>query len=66
MRPRIHAITLAVEDLDRALTFSRDGLGLESTGIFAAEFAGDETTPSGSPARKRLRRGPTWRGQATR
>jgi catechol 2,3-dioxygenase-like lactoylglutathione lyase family enzyme len=50
MQPRIHAITLAVADLERALAFYRDGLGLESTGIFGAEFAGDETNPSGAVA----------------
>jgi len=27
MKPRIHVITLAVADLDRALAFYRDGLG---------------------------------------
>jgi predicted enzyme related to lactoylglutathione lyase len=30
MDPRIHVITLAVNDLDRALEFYRDGLGLDS------------------------------------
>jgi uncharacterized protein len=38
MRPRITAITLGVDDLDRALTFYRDGLGLESQGIVGEEF----------------------------
>ena len=33
MEPRIHVITLAVSDLDRALAFYRDGLGLESPGV---------------------------------
>ena len=28
MQPRIHVITLAVSDLDRALAFYREGLGL--------------------------------------
>jgi catechol 2,3-dioxygenase-like lactoylglutathione lyase family enzyme len=27
MKPRIHVVTLAVADLDRALTFYRDGMG---------------------------------------
>jgi catechol 2,3-dioxygenase-like lactoylglutathione lyase family enzyme len=50
MQPRIHAITLAVDDLERALAFYRDGLGLASTGLVGTEFAGDETTPSGTVA----------------
>ena len=29
MKPRIHVITLAVADLDRALAFYRDGLGFQ-------------------------------------
>lgn len=50
MRPRIHVITLAVGDLDRALTFYRDGLGLESPGVGGTEFVGDDTTPAGAVA----------------
>lgn len=50
MRPRIHVITLAVSDLDRALAFYRDGLGLESAGVIGTEFAGDETNPAGAIA----------------
>lgn len=57
MQPRIHVITLAVADLERALAFYRDGLGLESTGIFGTEFAGDETNPSGTVAMFHLRGG---------
>jgi uncharacterized protein len=38
MEPRIHVITLAVEDLDRALAFYRDGLDLESSGVVGTEF----------------------------
>jgi catechol 2,3-dioxygenase-like lactoylglutathione lyase family enzyme len=41
-------ITLAVSDLNRALAFYRDGLGLESAGVIGDEFAGDETTPAGA------------------
>jgi len=33
MKPRITLITLAVEDLDRALRFYRDGLGLKTAGM---------------------------------
>jgi uncharacterized protein len=50
MQPRIHVITLAVGDLDRALAFYRDGLGLASEGVIGTEFAGDETHPAGAIA----------------
>ena len=48
MKPRIHAITLAVADLDRALSFYRDGLRLRSPGVVGTEFVGDETNASGA------------------
>ena len=38
MRPRVTLITLAVDDLERALRFYRDGLGLPSAGIVGEEF----------------------------
>lgn len=38
MRPRITVITLAVDDLERALRFYRDGLGLATEGIIGKEF----------------------------
>lgn len=38
MQPRITLITLAVDDLQRALHFYRDGLGLPSAGIVGEEF----------------------------
>jgi uncharacterized protein len=50
MEPRIHVITLAVDDLERALSFYRDGLGLHSEGIIATEFAGDEENAAGAIA----------------
>ena len=50
MEPRIHVITLAVSDLHRAFAFYHDGLGLESPGVFGAEFVGDETNPDGTVA----------------
>jgi catechol 2,3-dioxygenase-like lactoylglutathione lyase family enzyme len=50
MEPRIHVITLAVADLERALAFYRDGLGLPTRGVVASEFEGDETTPAGAIA----------------
>jgi catechol 2,3-dioxygenase-like lactoylglutathione lyase family enzyme len=50
MKPRIHIVTLAVADLDRALTFYRDGLGFRTEGIIGTEFRGDETSPDGATA----------------
>jgi uncharacterized protein len=47
MKPRIHVITLAVADLDRALTFYRDGLGLRTEGLIGAEFTGTRPLPTG-------------------
>lgn len=38
MKPGIIVITLGVDDLQRALTFYRDGMGLASQGIVGAEF----------------------------
>ena len=38
MKPRITLITLGVDDLERAVAFYRDGLGLETRGIVGAEF----------------------------
>jgi len=50
MESRIHVITLAVSDLDRALAFYREGLGLESAGIIGTEFIGDDESPAGDVA----------------
>jgi uncharacterized protein len=41
MESRVHVLTLAVADLERALSFYRDGLGLQSEGIIGTEFGGD-------------------------
>ena len=38
MKPRISVITLGVEDLERAVEFYRDGLGLKTEGILGKEF----------------------------
>lgn len=38
MKPRLSVITLAVDDLERALRFYRDGLGLQTAGIIGSEF----------------------------
>ena len=57
MEARIDVITLAVADLDRALAFYRDGLGLDSRGVIATEFEGDEVTPAGAIAMFELQGG---------
>jgi uncharacterized protein len=54
MKPRIHVITLAVSDLERALEFYRDGLGLESPGVMGTEFVGDDKNPNGAVAMFKL------------
>lgn len=38
MQPRITLVTLGVDDLDRAVRFYRDGLGLQTKGIVGTEF----------------------------
>jgi hypothetical protein len=38
MKPRLTVITLGVDDLERAVAFYRDGLGLRTDGIVGAEF----------------------------
>ncbi|MDE3131911.1 MAG: VOC family protein [Acidobacteriota bacterium] len=49
MRSRVNAVTLAVADLDAALRFYRDGLGLgATTGVVGAEFVGDDSNADGS------------------
>jgi uncharacterized protein len=50
MDARIDVITLAVADLDRALAFYRDGLGLQTRGVIGTEFVGDDTAPAGAIA----------------
>jgi uncharacterized protein len=38
MEPRITLVTLGVDDLERALRFYRDGLGLQTEGIVGTQF----------------------------
>jgi uncharacterized protein len=38
MKPRITLLTLGVDDIERALAFYRDGLGLPTQGIVGTEF----------------------------
>ena len=57
MEARIDIVTLAVADLERALGFYRDGLGLESRGVIGTEFAGDDVEPAGAIAMFELQGG---------
>ena len=50
MDARIDVITLAVANLDRALAFYRDGLGLPTQGVIGTEWVGDDSTPAGAIA----------------
>ena len=38
MKPRIKVLTLSVSDLERSLSFYRDGMGLPTEGIIGQEF----------------------------
>ncbi len=38
MKPRIKVLTLGVDDLERSLSFYRDGMGLPTEGIIGTEF----------------------------
>ena len=38
MKPRITVVTVGVDDLERAVRFYRDGLGLKTEGIIGKEF----------------------------
>lgn len=38
MKPRVTLLTLGVDDLERAVRFYRDGLGLRTAGIVGTEF----------------------------
>jgi len=48
MRAQIFFITLAVDDLDRALTFYRDGLGWPTEGVVGGEFHDEVTGAEGT------------------
>lgn len=38
MKPRVSVVTIGVDDLERAVAFYRDGLGLRTDGIIGREF----------------------------
>jgi uncharacterized protein len=50
LKARVHVITLGVSDLERGLSFYRDGLGLHSEGITGTKYPGDDETPAGAVA----------------
>src|SRR5262249_17862541 len=50
MEPRLNVITLAVEDLERALRFYRDGLGFRSSGVIGSEWTDERTGADGAIA----------------
>ena len=48
MEPRINVVTLAVDDLERALVFYRDGLGLHTKGVVASDLVDQATGAAGA------------------
>jgi catechol 2,3-dioxygenase-like lactoylglutathione lyase family enzyme len=50
MKAHLDVITLAVRDLERALAFYRDGLGLPTKGIVGTEFPATERDAAGAAA----------------
>ena len=50
MRAKIFFITLAVDDLDRAVAFYRDGLGWPTDGVVGTEFHDELTGADGTIA----------------
>jgi catechol 2,3-dioxygenase-like lactoylglutathione lyase family enzyme len=50
MKAHLDVITLAVRDLERAVAFYRDGLGLSTKGIVGTEFAATERDAAGAVA----------------
>lgn len=57
MKNELHVITLAVADLQRAVTFYRDGLGLPTDGIIGGEYPSTPDSPGGETAMFRLEGG---------
>jgi uncharacterized protein len=62
MRPvtlaaRVDVITLAVHDLERALVFYRDGLGLQTKGVVATDLVDPKTGAAGAVVMFKLESG---------
>jgi predicted lactoylglutathione lyase len=50
VEPRVDVITLAVDDLERALRFYRDGLGFDSRGVIGTQWTDEESGANGAIA----------------
>ncbi len=50
MKAHLDVVTLAVRDLERAVAFYRDGLGLPTKGIVGTEFPATRTDAAGAVA----------------
>lgn len=50
MKPRLHFIALAVDDLERSLAFYGDGLGLPTEGIVGSDLHDEKTGAGGAIA----------------
>jgi catechol 2,3-dioxygenase-like lactoylglutathione lyase family enzyme len=50
MKAHLDVVTLAVRDLERAVSFYRDGLGLATKGIVGTEFPATERDAAGAAA----------------
>ena len=48
MEPRLNVITLAVDDLERALAFYREGIGLHTRGVVATDLVDEKTGAAGA------------------
>ena len=48
METRLDVITLAVDDLERALVYYRDGLGLQTNGVVATDLVDEQTGAAGA------------------
>src|SRR5213595_44890 len=48
MEPRLNIITLAVDDLERALVFYRDGPGLQTPGVVPTDLVDENTGAAGA------------------
>ncbi len=57
MKPQINVITIAVDNLEKSLSFFREGLGLPSNGIVATEYHDEISGADGAIALFKLQNG---------
>src|SRR5258708_13749688 len=57
MKPKINVLTIGVDNLEKSLTFCRDGLGLPSDGIIATELQDEVCGANGAIAMFELQNG---------